>query len=906
MRLNLQKDRPEQYQGRELELHGVKYRIGKRLEHGRDWQTHLLVNVRSQVALHQVQLPKSPHQRQTMVKLTVPPPRPTRGSITLSTTAGPIILHPLTRHHDVDRNTAAAWADTPHQGRVAERIKRYQDILNQHPHHVPTRLALGEMAAERGAWLQAVQLAAEAIDTEPNWLPCQLLYLRCCLALARPRMAVMAHQRLRALFPAEAPHPDVVPMMLALGDIKAARQVVDALGEDDRGSLAAQVADDEAAAQATAASIEEAFQALSNGHDQEAFDRLHVAWQQYPRGPWVRFNMALALWRVGRPYLAWAVMRPALYLVPIEFLPVLGLHLAALAIDIGWLPNALALLGGCPLPSAVPRLRWKDDERTLAESSPRQFRLRLQELLSAAMRMKVELHPPLPHLLGVYGLGPRPVQFLAGEYQVEKVLGPRTVEARNAVSGVRAILRFTDPPNLPRHRNLLLPRYRRQAGRAVAWVYEHPTEGTLAENPPPGPLVAQKMASALQACHGHGLYHGCLDAHHVVLCDDGEPRLAWPSEPVEGASQAGDVQAWQTLFPEESWLGSVDSVEPLPPRPATALELAQSCIDDADLVGAMQYLDSDDPAILTLRSIVLRLSGDPDAALEAARKAGAGEALADLVPPDEALTLLTGERRALLQYQIGQTPQEPMSSALRAVVSDNLEALDSLSLPHHLETWLLFGRLMVCAAERQRTVEKARYLWGHAAEAWRKVVVEFGFSAFAPQLADALLETGLLLLKLNESPAAVRHLHVAVALWRNLSENLAGWTRLKLAQVHIAMARALAAEGCLDVAADSLNEARDIFTKHPPLPAARAALAASTAVALRQSGQVEVAVRQCQEGLSLEGVPLDRQAELWEVLATCGDAEARQKAVACWRELGGVRGQREADALGAPEVTSLH
>ncbi len=452
-----------------LEVNGTVYEVGPPLAE----DTHLLVNVRSGLALHRVRLTRE------------------------------LQIEPLEQ----------CQAVAPTEDDTEALYRRALD------------------AAGQGMWADAFGLVSRCLDIEPNWRPYHELYFRCCDALPRPRLAVDAWHRMAEQFPGHEPNRAVLPHLLDIGDVDTARTVLTGTALPGRGEFEAQVAAETEAQAAARPALEAAWQAVQADDDMRALRLLESAWRRAPRMPWLGFNLALACWRTGRIHDAWALLGPTLHRVPSSFLALWGLHSACLSIDVGWLPNALSLLR--PLPRAVPRLVWKDDGRERFETTVGPVRERLFELASAASRRGQPVSRAVAGVFDTYRIPFGPPQY-AAEMQIEDRLAPSTYQVRSVATGIRYMARVVEAleqeVRLPDHPGLRHVLFRRDTMLFVQWM----TRGTLSDWMASGRLyrmdsmkVGLQMAQALHAAHEAGCVHGRLHPGKVYMTAGGEPRIAF-------------------------------------------------------------------------------------------------------------------------------------------------------------------------------------------------------------------------------------------------------------------------------------------------------------------------------------------------------------------------------------------
>jgi len=166
VRLELAEHDPEEYEGKYLDIHGVRYLVGPRLGHGEEKIVHALVNAESGLSLHVLRVYRSPE-------------RPWLGLD---------LVHWASRYSAATPGIAFAdFMDVPCPGFRVELQERFpatgdlpadaplrliNNVLATGPAHTGALMAKAEWFARRpdGA-AAATSIALRAVEIEPNYLP---------------------------------------------------------------------------------------------------------------------------------------------------------------------------------------------------------------------------------------------------------------------------------------------------------------------------------------------------------------------------------------------------------------------------------------------------------------------------------------------------------------------------------------------------------------------------------------------------------------------------------------------------------------------------------------------------------------------------------------------------------------
>jgi Tfp pilus assembly protein PilF len=166
VRLELAEHDPEEYEGKYLDIHGVRYLVGPRLGHGEEKIVHALVNAESALSLHVLRVYRSPE-------------RPWLGLD---------LVHWVSRYSAATPGIAFAdFMDVPYPGFRVELQERFpaagelpadaplgliNSVLATAPAHTGALMAkAGWFARRPGGEAAATSIALRAVEIEPNYLP---------------------------------------------------------------------------------------------------------------------------------------------------------------------------------------------------------------------------------------------------------------------------------------------------------------------------------------------------------------------------------------------------------------------------------------------------------------------------------------------------------------------------------------------------------------------------------------------------------------------------------------------------------------------------------------------------------------------------------------------------------------
>lgn len=360
--LDLERDLPEDFEGRNVVIDGCHYTIGSFLGEGVDRITHNLINSRSGLSLLVIKifrdqgnaLAYGANVMQTMGAL--------KGNKELS---GIIPNQRLLQLHggvfEIQDNVGN-WGDNPEVSALIEQAslsfenKKYEeaqriytDILRRNPGHTVALNNLAATLVETGSPFDALPLMEEILTIEPNVCHYYQAYISVAGSCPYPRLAIEIAERMKTLFPYQCEIDDTIAeAYLECGEPQQARDLLErSLKEfdvDRKNTLDERIRRQLKGSEAAVKFSHAALQTIEKGHFAEAINALTEACKLHPYDPYSRANLGFTLRKTGEYKNAAMLLSTLEILIRAEHLPAIRFNAGLAFLQAGEKEEAANLL----------------------------------------------------------------------------------------------------------------------------------------------------------------------------------------------------------------------------------------------------------------------------------------------------------------------------------------------------------------------------------------------------------------------------------------------------------------------------------------------------------------------------------------------------------------------------------
>jgi tetratricopeptide (TPR) repeat protein len=315
--LDLERDLPEDFEGRIVVIGGCRYRIGSLLGVGAEVIAHTLINCRSGLPLLVIKIPRDQAAAlvdRTRVLQIVGKLKASKDISHLIPNQQLLVLHGGV--FEVQDNGSSAAADpetsslldqamTFFESKAYEEAQQiYTSILQRNPSDTSALMGSAAVLVEMGNAWDALPIMQEIIAIEPNFCGYYQSYISVLCRCPYPRAIIEIADRMKSVFPYQCAADDVIAeAYLECGQPQQARDLLTTspkkLDPDRRDSLDKRVRLQLKGSKAAARFNQTAQRAIIKEKWKEAIIALERACRLDPYDPYSRANLAFTLRRTG-------------------------------------------------------------------------------------------------------------------------------------------------------------------------------------------------------------------------------------------------------------------------------------------------------------------------------------------------------------------------------------------------------------------------------------------------------------------------------------------------------------------------------------------------------------------------------------------------------------------------------